>query len=434
MLSTMPDSRELQFLWQAVLGRLELDLSPASFSTWLAGTRALRLEGETLIVEGGGAFECTQLNGDLQIVIRRAVHRISGRDLETHFVPAGSQEGARGPGPRNQVRSLVGSTNCAYTFERYLPAEGNLVALQACRALVEEDEVRVISPIVVWGSPGLGKSHLLHALACSAVEAGWQVACLTAEEFSNRYHAALRGKRVDEFQDALREVQLLVIDDLQYLKGRAGTLDELGHTIDAITNAGGHVAVGSERHPGDLDLPGRLASRLSAGVVTRIEPFRLEERKEYIAERTRAMRASLPSWAAERIANLEVPSVRALQGAVNAAVMLGRASFLEPGRLDAELLRVALAEAAPAVCRDRELLEAVARQFETTYAELVGRSRKSNVAEARAVAVALLREEGHSLARLAGLLDGRDKSTISQLGDRGAAALKARPSLRQLAG
>lgn len=432
MLAPMPAASDLDFLWQAVLGRLQLDLSRPAFATWLAGTRPLRLEGDTLVVEAPRPFDCIQLNGDLQVVIRRALHAIAGREIQAHFLPAGIGPATESEQPRRRAGSLVGAANCAYTFDRYLAAQGNRIALQACRALVDDDEL-AMNPVVIWGSPGLGKSHLLHALACAAVEAGWAVACLTAEEFSNRYHAALRAKAVDAFQDSLRPARLLIVDDLQYLDGRAGTLDELGHTIDAITNGGGYVALGSERHPRDLQVPQRLASRLQAGLVTRVEPFRIEERRLYIAERTRAMRDSLPGWAAERIANLEVPSVRALQGAVNAAVMLGRASFLEPARLDAELMRVALAEVAPAVSRERAILDAIARHFETTHDELVGRSRKGNVTEARAVAVALLREEGHSLARLTKLLDGRDKSTLSQLAERGQAVLESSPALRRLA-
>ncbi|MCC7365886.1 MAG: ATP-binding protein [Dehalococcoidia bacterium] len=433
------DARDLARMWQAVLGRLEVELMPATFETWLRGTRALRVEAGTLIAEGGRPFECDQLNSQLQVVVRRAVQTITGEELEVHFIPSGTGESEpdvephRRPGGGGPSRWVFGATNCSYTFERYLPAAGNRLAYQSCSSLLEEDELR-ISPVVVFGSPGMGKSHLLHALACRAAAAGWPVACLTAEDFTNRYQAALRKGEADAFQAAVRGARVLILDDLQYLSGKKGTQDELVHTIDAITNAGGHVAIGSERHPFDLDLLDRLASRLAAGIITRVDPLLLDERREFIARQARQLRVSLPAWATERIANLEVPSVRVLQGAVHAAIALSRADLLDPARLDAELMRVSLAEVAPAACTDRSTLEAVARHFETTFEELAGRSRKAALPQARAVAVAILRERGRSLTEIAALLGGRDKSTISQLAERGHAALAGDAHLRRLAG
>lgn len=432
---SMADPRDLSRAWQAVLGRLELEVTQQNFTTWLKGTRALRLDGETLVVEARTAFNCDWLNQRLIVVVERAVQQATGGELHVLFVPKGADTGVEpkaaepleAQAARN--RAVVGAMNCDYTFDRYVAAEGNRLAYECVTNLVDGTDFRV-SPVVVYGSPGMGKTHLLHALACRAADKGWAVACLNAEEFTTRFLTGIRRGVVEEFQMAVRGARLLVVDDLQYLEGKKATLDELVHTIDAVTNGGGHVVIGSERHPADLDLPGRLASRLSAGIAARVEPFGLSERRAFIERQARDRRLALPGWAVDRIAGIEVPSVRVLQGAVHGALALLRSQLLDQRRLDAELTRIAVADVAPAACLDQSLLNAVARHFETTLEELVGRSRKPQIVVARAVACATLKEQGRSLSQIASVLGGRDRSTISQLAERGRGMIDADARLR----
>ncbi|MCE7928710.1 MAG: AAA family ATPase [Chloroflexi bacterium CFX7] len=439
MLSRKNDARELAFAWQAVLGRLQLEVTPNNFETWLRGTRALRIENETLIVQARRAGDCDWLNERLSLVVRRAVVGAMGEDLGVRFVP--SSTGANGTSPAQPPAgspapssTLVGSINSAFTFERYLAGEGNRLALQRCAALVEEGETP-ISPVVIFGPPGMGKTHLLHAVAGRAASGGQAVVCLSGEEFTNRYMAAIRSGVTHDFQAALRCAWLLVIDDLQYLAGKKGTLDELLHTIDAVMTAGGHVVVASERHPFDLDLPDRLASRLAAGIVTRIEPFAGEERREFVEARARERRVALPAWAVDRIANIEAPPVRILQGAVNAAVALQQAGQLDLRRLDAALTCISVAEGAPRPESDDDLLAAVARHFAVRSGDVAGRASGPEVREARAVAVAALKLRGRSLRQIGALLDGRNAATIKDLAEKGAPLLEACPELRaRLAG
>lgn len=425
----MPSAIELARMWQAVLGRLELEVQPQAFDTFLRPTRALRIDGNRLVVQAARAFDIETLNVRLLVVVQRAVFDVTGIEYEVEFVPPLAAETEQRTTSSTRRGELIGTLNPEYTFDRYIRAEGNRLAYQCCASLLEDARM-AISPVVVFGQPGMGKTHLLHALAAAAVDRGWRAACLSAEEFTTRYQSAIRRREIEEFHAEIRSVRLLVVDDLQYLAKKPGTLDELVHTMDAITNAGGFVAVGSEKHPYELELPERLVSRLAAGVVMQVEPFRLEERRDFVHWLARDRRAALPSWAVDRIANVEVPSIRALQGAVHAAFALDRAGMLDMRRLDAELMRITITETAPAVCADRLLVENVARYFEASVEDLVGRSRKSHVTEARAVAVAVLRERGRSLSEIAELFGGRNKSTISPLVERGRSLLARNPELR----
>ncbi len=436
-------NRDLTWDWDSVLGRLRVNMNPRNFETWLEGTRAVRIDGDLLVVEARSAFMCDWLNERMNVVVEHAVAKIFARELRVRFVPRGSggrapERDATPPGvgqpdtPGSRV--LIGSLNAQYTFDRYLPAEGNLLAYETCRAVLDPDEFS-FNPIVVYGSPGMGKTHLLHAVAAQALRQGWSVACLSAEGFTNRYQQALRDRAMPEFQGELRAVRLLIIDDLQYVAGKTGTQNELVHTIDAVLTAGGYVVIGSEVHPNTMGLPDRLSSRISSGMSAAIGPFMAEERRAYIERVAREARVSLPGWAIERIGGCESPSVRLLNGVVTTAIGLQRTGQLELRTLDAALVCMTTNAVSPGVLDDRATLALIARHFEVTFEELVGRSRKGAVGEARAVAAVALRNRGRSLSEVASLLGGRDKTTVKAISLRGQEILNGRPALRlELAG
>lgn len=428
------DSRALSRGWQAVLGRLQLELNPHNYATWLKGTRALRLEGSSLIVEARSAMACEWLNQRLRLMVIRAMDQAFPTIDDVRFVspgePAGTpSEPALAPSTPAPAAMVIGRVNCDYTFDGYVAGSGNLLALQSCRALVEPSELRV-SPVVIYGSPGMGKTHLLHALACRARDLGQRVACLNAEEFANRFLSALGSGRADDFKAAVRAVDLLIVDDLQAIATKKATLDELVHTMEAVTNGGGNIVIASERNPFELPLPDRLHSRLSAGIVTSVEPFGRDEQRAFIEAVSRRHRTALPAWAIERLAASPASSVRMLLGFVNGALALERCGKLEAGALDARLAGTAAVEAAGPHVSHAALLKRVALYFNVGADDLCGRSRSARVNEGRAVAVAALHGQGASLSEIAVMFGKRDKSTIHGLCARGRALIEANEPLR----
>ena len=432
--ATVYDSRALTRGWQAVLGRLQLELNPHHFATWLKGTRALRSDGQTLVVEARSAIACEWLNHRLNVMVLRAMPQGFTALNNVWFVPPGAvsapaEAAAAGPTAPAPNAHVVGKINCEYTFEGYVAGDGNLLAIEACRALVEPSELRV-SPVVLYGSPGMGKTHLLHALACRARDLGKRVACLNADEFANRFLSALNSGRADDFKATVRATDLLIIDDLQAIATKKATLEELVHTMEAVTNDGGGIVVASERNPFELGLPERLESRLSAGIVTRVDPFEREERRAFIEVVARRHRSALPAWAIDRIASAPAGSVRVLLGYVNGALALDRNNRLEPGTLDARLAGTAAVEAAGPHVAHAALLKRVAIYFNVAADELCGRARTARVNDGRAVAVATLHAHGASLSEIAVMFSKRDKSTIHGLCARGRTLIEADESLR----
>ncbi|GIW19464.1 MAG: DnaA/Hda family protein [Tepidiforma sp.] len=420
--SASSEPRHLARSWRAVLGCLEVQLNPHTFATWLKGAAPGAYDGRTLVIDTPNDIARDWLDSRLRPVIERAVAQVFG-EVEVVFRGPGAPPAAVTPGP------VLGTVDASLTFDAYQPSEGNLLAFHAMRDLAEAVP-GAPSPVVIYGPPGLGKTHLLHAAAGAASRAGRAVACLDAGTFTSRFVGDIRSGRSGEFHDALCGLDLLILDDLQQLAGRRATQEAFAAALDAVMHRGGHVAVASEQHPFDLDLLDRLTSRLVQGIVTRVEPFDDAARRAFIERVARRHRIALPAWAIDRLAACRAPSVRLLLGAVNQAIALQRMGRLDLARLDAAVARIAIAEAAGAEPTPG-LLERIARYFSVEAAEIAGRSRQPRVGEARAVAAALLQEQGMSLAQVGALLGGRDKSTVSALARKGAVLLEAHPQLRE---
>jgi chromosomal replication initiator protein len=424
----MPHDRELARTWQGVLGRLELELPAHNFEPWLRPTQPLRFDGDTLLVRTPVALHVEWLNTQFGTIAQRHLALELGREIALRFVANGhdetSTENVAKPAPTTP------GLNRKYTFATYLPVGANQLALEACRAILSDDEPAA-SPVLVWGAPGVGKTHLLHATAACATLQCRSVALLSGEDFTDRYQRAIRANDVDQFQVALREADLLVVDDLQSIAGKGGTLNQLVATTDAVLNRGGHVLLASELHPSVLNLPERLASRIYGGLVANIGPVEGEERRMFVEHLARVSRASLPAWCLDRVAAGCCGSARILQGAVHSAINLDRCGKLTLQGLDEALAGLFIREAVTSAPDPSVVIERVAEYFQLNASDVYGRSRKADARDARAVAIAALARTGRSLSQIAAMLDDRDPSTISPLVRRGKKLLDESAALRQ---
>ena len=203
---SLPQSRELARAWRAVLGRLELEVSGPNFETWLADTRALSRSGIELVVEASSSFRADWLNDNLLTIVDRCAAAIVGEGISVRFVAPGTNEAGHRPETAavetaSTAPETIGKVDRALTLARYFRADGNALAILSCLNLIDAPET-AISPVLVHGAPGLGKTHLLHGLASCAKERGWRVACLTGEGFLSRYQRSLRDGSSEAFQDA----------------------------------------------------------------------------------------------------------------------------------------------------------------------------------------------------------------------------------------
>lgn len=441
--ASLPDPRELGRTWQAVLGHLQLELNRSSFQAWLCGTRPVAIERGCLLVETPNAIHVDWMNSRFSTTVRRALAAVQDEPLEVRFVPRGtgaapaSGAAVQLPPPVDPARAgtlTAGRVDARLTLDCYHTSPANQVAYDACAAILESPAAAP-SPVAIWGAPGLGKTHLLHGLALRALDAGWSTACISAEAFTSAFQDALRARDVTAFKASLRDVRLLIVDDLQYFAGKRATQEELGHTIDAVMHNGGHVVVAGELHPMALNLAERLATRLGSGITTRIEAFQAPDRRAFVESLIRDARASLPPWAIDRLAAPANLSIRLLRGAVATALARQRSGLLDPARLDGDLAAIELRDQSTSARTPADILAVVAAHFGTTTDQLAGRSRNATVASARAVAAAALKDQGLSLAEVAVVLGGRNRTTLSPVVQRGRQLLAVDDVLRaRLAG
>ena len=406
--SSLP-SKEVSKLWRSVLGRLEIEVNKPTYKTFLQETEAIALEENKLIVEAPSIFICDGLNNRLKITILHAVAAITTQKIEILFIPKGSQQTKAS---QTKARDVIGRVQEKLNLDNYIQTTGNRRALSICRNVIDEIS-GAISPIIISGESGFGKTYLLHAIANKATVKNWPIGILTAEEFTTTFMEAVRDSNLTAFQKQMRSRKLLIIDDFEELAGKIGTQKELMRTVDAVNSNNGHIIIGCSGLLKTFAISEGLKSRLEAGIIAEIKPPFGEEQRDFIYERIQTLKTSLPNWAVEKMLKTNFKNIRTLQATVHGAIILEREKVLGPEQLEAVL--VANREKDPNKASIKSQLSTITQSFGLTEEAIKGRGRSRQEIEARAITAASLRRQGSSYGTIAALLGGRDRSTIRGL-------------------
>ncbi|NPA26175.1 MAG: chromosomal replication initiator protein DnaA [Chloroflexi bacterium] len=326
-----------------------------------------------------------------------------------------TQARAAGPWPRvNPLDADPMALNLIpeYTFETFVVGTNNRMAHAASRAVA--DKPGVYNPLFIYGGVGLGKTHLLHAIGHRALEHGYRVLYVSAEDFVNAFIEAIQTNTVRDFRARYREVDILLVDDIQFIAGKERSESEFFHTFNALYNRGRQLVLSSDRPPKALRLlEERLRSRFEGGLMADIQPPDFETRIAILERKAQRMGVTLPREVAEFIAQHLRSNVRELEGALKRLI-----SYCEVWNqpLTLETARNALADIIPQR-RPRPTAEAVldlvARTYDVSVEDLKGKRRSRRIAYPRQVAMYLLRNEvGLSWPQIGELLGGRDHSTV----------------------
>jgi chromosomal replication initiator protein len=402
----MPSGQPLEPLWRDVQDRLRGAVPESTFKLWLEPLRAVGGHGATLLLAAPEGIR-PWVERRYASLIREALTAAQGEYREIGF----ADENAVGEG-----REAGGSIelNPNYTFERFVIGEGNRMAHAAALAVAEAPS-EAYNPLFLHGSPGLGKTHLLAAIAhyLHANAPALNVRYTTAESFTNEFVAALRSSGADAFKNRYRDLDVLLVDDVQFLQGKQHTEEEFFHTFNALYEGGSQLVLSADRLPSELlTLASRLRDRFEWGLTVAVEPPDLPTRltvlhrladEAGVAEADRDTLAEL----AQRID----ANVRRLHGALTRVV--AHASLTAK-----PLSRELIAELVPsAACGEpttvEEIQRRVAEAFGISQADLIGASRATTALKARQMAILLTRElTDLSLAQIGRLYGGRDHSTV----------------------
>ena len=387
-------------IWASILKQLEGKLDAKELKTWFGPTRQLGFDPASgtgvLTVSVPSRVFADWIESRHGELLAREASQAGFPDLSIRFEPAGSPSGeaASAPAPTTAGPGRAGSGNPRFTFENFVVGTSNQFAHAAARAVAESPS-RSYNPLFLYGGVGLGKTHLMHAIAHEILQRNpdASVLYLSAERFLNDLINALRFERMHEFKRRYRELDVLLMDDVQFIAGKDSTQEEFFHTFNALHDAQKQIVVTSDALPKEIPtLEERLRSRFEWGLIADIQPPDLEMKVAIIRKKAAAEKVDVPNDVALFIAGTVKSNVRELEGRLNRAIAF---SSLTGRPLTVELARETLRDivgneehrATPA-----DILKAVASHYGLRVSDMKAKSNAKPVAFPRQVAMYLCRK------------------------------------------
>jgi chromosomal replication initiator protein len=437
---TQPDE-----IWDAIRSELRRETPDFKFHIWLEPLRLAAIRGHTVYVRAPEHIRVSVAERYLPLLRRaasagfdeRALVEIVGGDWEPP--PEGHGTGGGGGGDR-AGRSSGGSAgdgdrlNPKYTFDQFVIGAGNRFAHAAALAAAELPG-HSYNPLFLFGRPGLGKTHLLHAIGnyVGRFGSGLRVRYATIDEFTSEFVEAVRRNATADFKHSFRGADVVLIDDVQFLAGRDKTREEFFHTFNALVEAGRQLVMTSDRAPEEIPgLEDRLTERFRSGLVAELDTPEVGVRTAILAKRARIDGVEIAPDALAEIAGRVTTSVRALEGALIRVVAYASMQNESPTpALARHVLRRLGQDEAPDACGLDEILDATAQEFGMERSALEAHDKRPTVARARQVAMYLARKlTEHSTTEIGHGIGGRSHSTVIHAVNRIGAELRTDHGLR----
>ncbi len=413
-------------LWESCLGSLQMEVTRHNYDTWLRSTVGLEWQDSALTVGVPNAFVAECLEKRLAPLIKKTVSGVAQRSVEVQYqvhqagtmaapelIGQGSPEPAAQPKPRVVLhRSPL---NPRYTFSSFVVGKSNRFAHAAAMA-VAENPGQSYNPLFIHAGVGLGKTHLIHAIGHTIREKNLEFLYVSAEQFTNDFVSALRDNKAEAFRNKYRTIDVLLIDDIQFIAGKDHSRESFFHTFNDLHAANKQIVITADSRPKSIPLvEERLTSRFEGGLIADIQAPELETRLAILDVKAAQAGLRLGADVANFIARKVLRNVRELEGALNRLLAAAR---LTNRPIDMELAQQAIADIPSSSPRRTHfvppaVLQAVAAFYGISLEALTSPSRKKEIVRARQVTAYLLREEtSHSLADIGKLLGERGHTTV----------------------
>jgi chromosomal replication initiator protein len=423
-------------IWETALGELEVQVSKHNFQTWLKKTSGISYQDGQFTVGVPNTFIAEYLDRNQRSLIEKTLMGISGRSVHVLFQVDGAgpdPDRPEGPEPRQKTNTALFNAN--YTLDSFVTGSSNRLAYSAALSVVENPG-QAYNPLFICGGAGLGKTHLLHAIGHLALAKHLEVHYVSGEQFTNDFVLALKERQTEGFRHRYRNVDMLMIDDIHFIGGKAQTEECLFHTFNELHNKNRQIVVTSDRPPKSISrLAERLRSRFEWGLVADIQPPDFATRLAILQTKAQQRGEDIEADALEFIAQQIQQNVRELEGNLNRVIAYAR---LLRAKATPDLAAKALenlVDKTPdhgTIITPALLVDTVARSFEISPTDLRGPKRDKETALARQVAIYLMYEAlSCSLSQIGKEVGGRNPSTVRHACEKIAAELNASPYLKR---
>lgn len=421
----------LDELWKETLARLQHEIPKSSFNAWMRNTKPVALVGNTLYVSLDSAFGREWIMARYAPDMVRILKMLTGNDyeikmgsledfpeevLEQHRVSQAEENESDSQSQSQMEEIATGVLNPRYTFHTFVVGNSNRFAHAAALA-VAEAPARAYNPLFLYGGVGLGKTHLMQAIAHYVLEhnTAKKVVYVSSEKFTNDLINAIGKKSMGDFRNQYRNVDILMIDDIQFVAGKESTQEEFFHTFNALYEANKQIVISSDRPPREIPtLEERLRSRFEWGLITDIQPPDFETRVAILRRKADDEAFSIPDDVLELIADRIDSNIRELEGALNRVVAFARLNN-HPITLDLaeQALRGILTPAKPKQISIATIQQAVCEFYGLKLQDMKSRKRTRAIAYPRQIAMYIARElTDASLPKIGEEFGNRDHTTV----------------------
>ena len=413
-------------IWSDALAILEIEASAISFDVWIRPLEAVDIEDDRLILNAPTEANVAAINGQLRPLICEVLHRINPlvADIELRLpslsetrAPAVEKEEAAIEKPRKMQPGFDSSMiNPRYTFDNFVVGKCNQLVVAAAKAVVMTPGT-LYNPLFIYGGVGLGKTHILHAIgnAIRKNDSALKVMYISSEKFVNEFIEAIRSSGgAGGFREKYRSVDVLMIDDIQFISKKAGTQEELFHTFNDMCQANKQLIFASDRAPKEIpDIEDRLRSRFEWGLIADIQPPDLETRIAILQKKAQLEKHIVPSEVLYFMAAHIDNNIREMESMLNKVVLLSKL-YDKPVTLELaqETFKDYNGPTEEAVGAD-DIIDTTCKYFGITREDIVGKKRDKKIVEPRQICIYLISEMlPLPLTSIGSIMGGRDHTTI----------------------